>query len=116
MKVLILPIIAIILVGCASFTEPVETLEIKENKIVIERPKPRLPDPLFLKKELTLDLFTENNNDGSVMYCVDQKYLKNQFHNTEEYKRYLSEILLYLQALKEIEDIENKKEIKKDIE
>lgn len=94
MKILIL-ISIIMLFGCSS-TEIVKEVEKEVVTVEFDKPKLQAPDPLTLRKIIEPKSFEIN---GVTMYCVDQVSLKNQINNTQEYKRYLKEMLLYVESL-----------------
>lgn len=80
--------------SCAT-VEPIDKLEFNNVEVKVEKPSMPLPDPLILKKTIDPKAFIY---DGEVMYCSDQVGLKNQIYNTKEYKRYLQEMLIYLES------------------
>lgn len=95
----------LILSACASF-DKVNMIKKDNIKIELEQPKMTAPEPLILKKVFNPEAFIFENE---VVYCLDEKGLKAQIYNTKETKRYLKEMLLYIESL---ESEEKKKEKK----
>ena len=107
MKRILLISIIMLVSACSSFNyEPVKLIEKEEVKVEINKPKFFAPEPLVLKKIITPKAFVI---DGTVMYCLNEQHTKAQAYNTKEYKRYLKEMLLFIESLEE--KTESKQEV-----